>query len=363
MEGPRSPYKEEQQEIIDFLDHNLRDHVDWSLKDEYPTVFENNNSYNVKIIKKDDKILSHAVTKVHIVKTPVGIFKVAAIGSVCTDKNHRNQGLSRKVLEASIEAARNHGCDFAILWSDLYDFYKKLGFEAAGREHSWLLDKKFEIEPHQLKIIKGKNISGEALLRLYTHHTVGVVRTPRDYQRFLEIPNSNIYTAWDQNNQLKAYAVEGKGADLAGYIHEWGGNLSHLFPLLNYALEDQQKPLRLITPEHSLNLNKKLTEKGYSHHQGFLGLIKILIPQNLMSKVKRHARALGIDDFIFEYQEGFFYIGTVDNLFKTDSEIDLTRLIFGPSKASQIYNFDSKTKETLETCLPIPMWMWGWDSI
>ena len=56
-------------------------------------------------------------------------------------------------------------------------------------------------------------------------------------------------------------------------------------------------------------------------------------------------------------------IGAGDQLFQTDSELDVVKLIFGPLKAGEIHNFDPHTRKSLEAALPIPMWIWGWDSV
>ena len=69
-------------------------------------------------------------------KTPVGLFKVGALGSVVTSTDHRNQGLSTLTIESCLNAARQQGCEFAILWTNLYEFYRKIGFELAGSEMS-----------------------------------------------------------------------------------------------------------------------------------------------------------------------------------------------------------------------------------
>jgi hypothetical protein len=92
-------------------------------------------------------------------------------------------------------------------------------------------------------------------------------------------------------------------------------------------------------------------------------MIKILNHAGLYSKLQRYARNIGVADFTLERQGNFTYIGAKENIFKTDSDTDVIRLIFGPFKASQIHGFDKPTAEILEAVLPIPMWVWGWDSI
>ena len=89
MEGPRPPIGKEIDQLVEFLDKELRPNEQWSIKNEYPSVFENQNSGNIRIITEGQEVLSHAVMKPMIVKSPVGLFKIAGIGSVVTSTTHR----------------------------------------------------------------------------------------------------------------------------------------------------------------------------------------------------------------------------------------------------------------------------------
>lgn len=363
MEGPRAPLENEFPGIVRFLDSNLRPEQDWSITSEYPLAFSPANLNNIRIIKENDEVLAHAVMRPVIIKTPAGLFKAGALGSVVTSEDHRNQGLSTKTLESCLEAARGHGCDFAILWTNLYDFYRRLGFELAGTELSVVIDRDIVAPAQGLRFLDSSKVAADAIHRLYSQHTVTSLRTLEDTRRYLQIPNTRVYTAWDDKNMLKAYAIEGKGADLNGYIHEWGGGVSSLLPLFNHVRQIQQRPITAIIPRHSGNLVRALTAQNFVINEGFLGMIKLLNPTNLFGKIKRHARGLGIADLVLEKQGEKFYLGTDAGIFMTDSEQDIVKLVFGPWKASQLHDFEPAVLESLEKVLPVPMWIWGWDSI
>jgi hypothetical protein len=214
-----------------------------------------------------------------------------------------------------------------------------------------------------LRFEQTSKIDPEAILRLYSQHTTGTVRTFEEVRRFLQIPNSRVFTAWNEHNKLEAYAVEGKGADLDGYVHEWGGGVSKLLPLLKFAMHSERRPLTLIAPPHSANLIRQLKESGATESRGVLGMIKILNAPNLLLKMKKYIRALGIEDVVLEPREGKYYLGYKENIFSTDAERDLVRLFFGPVKASELHPFDQPTAEIFERIFPISMWVWGWDSV
>ncbi|MGE0763976.1 MAG: GNAT family N-acetyltransferase [Bdellovibrionales bacterium] len=363
MAEPRAPSSEEFPEVLNFLTANLRQTQEWSLADEYPLALTTANLANVRMIKENGRILSGAVVKNSFVKSPMGLMKIAGIGSVATDPAHRNQGHSRAVLESTLDIAQRSACDIAVLWSNLHDFYRKLGFELAGSEVSLRLDKPFSPPAQDLRFAESNRIAPEAILRIYSQHTCGTMRSLEDVRKSLQIPNMRVYTAWDSNQQLQAYAVEGKGADLNGHIHEWGGAVSKLLPLLNHIVTEQKRPITVIAPRHARNLVRQLQESGAIMHEGVLGMIKIVNPDLLFAKLHRHARNLGIENFVIEQRSGVTHFGFADNVYKTDSASDVVRLIFGPTQASELHSFDLETSQALETLFPIPLWIWGWDSV
>jgi N-acetylglutamate synthase-like GNAT family acetyltransferase len=367
MEGPRSPYEEEYSKVLSFLHDSLRPNVKWSIEQEYPTALNVSNLNNIKVIMDDENVISHAVMKPLIVKTPLLLLKVAAIGSVVTADAYRQQGHSTKVLDDCLKSARDQGCDLAVLWTEIHDFYRKMGFELAGDEVRMSIHRPLKLESAPaLRYIKGTQVDPEAIFQLYQQHRVSTLRTLPEIKKFMSIPNANFYSAWDEAGKLVAYAVEGKGADLKGFVHEWGGQVTPLINLFNHIYNDQLQTGTSITvlgPAHSTNLIEKMTEAGAVCTDGYLGMINILRPEQFCAKIKRVARYLNIDDLIFEKRDEFYYIGTPSKVFKTDSSADIIRLVFGPAKPTDLYAFDENALAVFEKIFPLQFWLWGWDSI
>ncbi len=365
MDGPRPLFEHELNQFVDFLSAHLRPDQKWSIADEYPLAIHGANLNNVRVIKDSQEFLSAAVMKPLIIKSPAGLFKVAAIGSVVTAPEHRNRGLSKQILEDCLLAAEHHGCDFAILWTDLFEFYRKLGFELAGSEVSLELPADFKLptENSGLRFLLSNKVDPDAILRLYNQHTTGSIRTTEDIRKFLQIPNSRVYTAWDEQNRLHAYAVEGKGADFEGYVHEWGGGVSKLLPLFQHMVTERKAGMTVIAPAHSTNLIQQLSQLGVKNHLGVLGMIKIINTPGFLKKIKKYIRAMGLEELILEPRDGQIYLGYREQIFKTDAMADLIRLVFGPGKASDLKAFDPTTADAFEKILPISMWVWGWDSV
>tara|TARA_B100000749_G_scaffold279661_1_gene273019 strand:- start:2085 stop:3179 length:1095 start_codon:yes stop_codon:yes gene_type:complete len=364
MEGPKPSRSEDYSHIVSFLNEQLRPDQEWSIANEYPTAITPHNHLNMHIVKDEQKIVSHALARDLIIKSPMSLFKVATIGSVVTDSKYRNQGLSKKTILNCLEAGAERGCDFALLWTDLHDFYSKMGFQLAGSEISYNLDRPVRQSGEPLNYIEGNRVSAQAIAQLYNKHTVVSLRNASDIQKYLSIPAMRVYTAWDASNRLRAYAVEGKGIDLHGYIHEWGGDLPDLFSLISFMQKKNNMSYTFIAPLHSQNLHRQLQGLGFKSNHGYLGMFKILNARSLFLKITNYARSVGLVDFVLEAHEGDqFVIGRKGKTYQTDSLQEITSLIFGPSTPNQLKDFDPETRQIIEKILPLPMWVWGWDSV
>lgn len=362
---PRSPSTTELNQVVDFLNKNLRLNVGWPITKEYPTALSSANLHNVSIITdaSDNKILSHALLKPFICKTPYAIFKIGAIGSVVTDPQARNQGLSSKNLIHCLHKAREQDCDFVMLWSDQYDFYRKFGFELAGFEHSFIISKPQPIVNKDSQFVKGTQIDPSAILKLYNQHTVNSVRTPEEIRQYLNIPNSHVYTMWNRQNQLMAYAVEGKGVDLQNYIHEWGGSTPDIIDLLSYMIQSENQTYTFICPHHSINLKNRLKMICDYSNDGFLGLIKINNFERLAEKIKKVLLAEGYGQITLEKKDEQIIFGHKSDLYTLKNENDFVKLVCGPKHMKDLGFVSGETCKVFEKIFPMPLWVWGWDSV
>lgn len=363
LEGPKVPSEKEYEKVLEFLNHALRAEHSWSIDKEYPTALNLANRHNMNIVVSDNRVVSHAVLKPLIIKSPNIIYKVGAIGSVVTDEEFRNQGLSHKILSESLKLAKQQNCDISILWTNLYDFYRKLNFELGGYEISLSFEKSMPFNSTQFKYSKDKNVSVEALAKIYSQHSVATIRSQDEFRKFLSIPNTQLYTAWNLNGTLAAYAIEGKGADLSHYIHEWGGSVSAIKNLLGYISHIKNHPFHFIAPKHSVNLLNELRPMADYINEGYLGMIHIVNFESLSMKVKKAFRSVGVSDFVFEKSNDKILFGCNGDLYTIDSEKDLVPLLFGPVDFDMQDIFKSETAQKLKLLLPLPLWIWGWDSV
>jgi hypothetical protein len=319
--------------------------------------------------------------KSFVVKTPFAMWRAAGLGNVITHQDHRQRGYSSKVIEACLEEARRQGVDFVILWSELHDFYRKFGFELVGFEEHLTIPVGFkagtrtqpieELTPSNYKFVNESKICPQALHRLYNNHTLGVVRTAEEIRKFLEIPNAQIWSAWDNQNQLKAYAISGKGLDLQGYIHEWGGSVSALLALMEKISSETKKPFKVISPATSVNFISALLKRGATFERGYLGMIKIINRDSFLAKITRAAHTLNLElRFLSESQTGraqtgesiqmeYLRAGQLVYEQSFNSSQELLRFVFGPSD----WPNNKVAPKELKSLFPLPLWFWGWDSV
>lgn len=369
MLKPRSPQQHEFDHVVEFLNHQLRSDSTWPITSEYPTALTPSNIHNMSIITEEgssseqQKILSHALIKPIITKTPYAIYKIGAIGSVVTAPSFRQQGLSTLNMQNCLAKATAQDCDLVILWTDKYEFYQKFGFELAGQENTYIFDTAQAQRTENIRFIKGSQIDPQAILKLYAQHTVGSVRSLDEIQQFLKIPNSQIYTAWSNNNQLLAYAVDGKGADLQTFIHEWGGQVDALIDLISYMVKTENKSYHLMVPKHSKNLRQELDKLNLFYHSGFLGMVRIHNFEAIAAKVKKAFRSEGYEQIILEKRHGQVVFGYGTDLYTLDHEADLAKILFGPTQIEELTFMKPETRQMFSAILPLPLWVWGWDSI
>lgn len=365
MLKPRSPTQHEFSHVVDFLNTQLRSDSTWPISSEYPTALTPSNIHNMSIItdEEDQKIVAHALIKPIITKTPYAVYKIGAIGSVVTDPSFRQQGLSTLNMQNCLAKATAQDCDLVVLWTDKHDFYKKFGFELAGHENTYVFDQPQKQLTENIRIIKGTQVDPQAILKLYSQHSVGSMRTAEELSQFLKIPNSQVYTAWSNTNQLLAYAVDGKGADLQTFVHEWGGNVNALVDLFSHMVKTENKSYHIMVPQHSVNLKNTLDNMQIYCHKGFLGMIRIHNFEAIANKVKKAFRAEGYEQIVLEKQHGQIIFGFGNDLYTLDEEADLVKILFGPTQIADMSFIKPETREVLAQLLPLPLWVWGWDSI
>jgi hypothetical protein len=118
-----------------------------------------------------------------------------------------------------------------------------------------------------------------------------------------------------------------------------------------------------MVPAHSTNLRQTIEPLASISHQGYLGMIKIINKDALCTKIKKAFRAEGFDKIVFEQQNEQFIFGFGTDLYTLHNESDLVQLLFGPLNINSLDFVSKDVQQKLSHLLPMPFWVWGWDSI
>lgn len=361
MEGPRAPEEKEYPLLLQFLNESLRPAQKWTIQEEYPTTLNVQQRSNSRVVMENEQVIAHSILKPLLLKTPTINFKVGAIGSVVTHPSHRGKGLAKRTLVSVMDEACKQSCDIAILWTNLYDYYRNLDFELAASEVSFLISQDLTPAGMGYSFLKTNQVDPQAILKLYTQHTVNSHRTVEDIRLYLKIPQSRIYTAWDQAGAIAAYAIEGKGADLQDHVHEWGGSVPALTSLFGFMFRDRLKPFTVMVPSVSVNLISQLYKNAGNIHEGYLGMIKICRPDLLFPKIEKAAVAVGLRDFSIQQDGEATNLKLGDDVFRVSNSRELVKILFGPWHEESL--LPENLEKGLSRLLPLPLWVWGWDSV
>ncbi len=153
-------------------------------------------------------------------------FAVALIGNVATHPSFRKQGLMHQLFSYLTNTLQNQGFDALVLWSDLNSFYQNLGFVRFGTELRWTFGRNFL--PSELLLplkisINESTIADDRkqIMALRYPHCSTLERSPEEFEKLLKIPDTHLLIA-RKGEQITAFGILGKGADMVGVIHEWG---------------------------------------------------------------------------------------------------------------------------------------------
>ena len=161
-----------------------------------------------------------------------GRMPVALIGAVATQAAWRGRGLASYCVSEAVNWASKHGAKAALLWGSEHALYEKIGFSLVGTQVRVPLSAlKLSDVSQAAPIGIGLRPPVYGLLRA---RAGGLVLTEREER--LIAAHKNVEWYWyGRPERPRAYIALGRGIDLGGIIHEWGGQPDALQQLLAFA--------------------------------------------------------------------------------------------------------------------------------
>ena len=276
-------------EALELMTSGLRPNGD--IVAEYPLALGADGPGQIVWLCEDGAVLSSCAVLERELLHPEGKTRVGLIGSVVTRPDARGRGLATKLLEHAEERLQAAGCEHALLWADDPTFYSRRGYALDGFEVDFLVDRTLGELPTEGFKVRPMRAGDEAPLHeLYSMHEARVDRSPKETARLLSCPEMRVSLA-ERDGECVAYVCYGRGGDLAGVAHEWGGDPSGVLSCLA-ALLRETEAIFVMAPGNPGPLGELLDSLGALRANGRLGMSK---PLGAESSLPTEAFLWGLD--------------------------------------------------------------------
>jgi GNAT superfamily N-acetyltransferase len=246
------------------------------LASEYPLVFGAGSPGQVLAIREGGKVVSACAILKRDLIYPGGCTSVGLIGSVVTHPEVRGQGYASKLLEFAEETLRGDGCAHALLWADDPVFYARRGYALDGSEVDFLVDRTLGAFPATATKVREMRADESAVVHdLYSRHASRVGRTVAETGTLLSCPRMTVLVA-ELKGEVRAYLCFGRGADLDGVAHEWGGTPEGVMACLDELLVENESVF-VMAPGDPGAMGEHLDSLGALRAYGRLGMSKPLV--------------------------------------------------------------------------------------
>jgi GNAT superfamily N-acetyltransferase len=306
--------------------------------------------------------------------------KIAAIGLVVTDAAHRKKGLSRALLQEAEARAKDEGCALVCLWSDLLEFYTKLGYTLAGSEIGWDLASD-EAGGALGSTLDDVNSVSEVIVRearaadlpllagLYRQNPVGPQRDIRVFERQLKQSDTLALVAQWRGAPI-AYALAGKGRDLRNVVHEIGGDVASYATLLSEMKKrltagGSRPPQRFQFPfsHPAIEIFEDLFGDG---EQGAVCFAKVLDVEAFIAALNEEFAAQELTGLRLRHMPDINAWALSDgkqDIFLSPDPSHLLQIFCHPWNLEDLEGLPGRTLKRLEGWRPYPLYFWGPDGV
>ncbi len=388
MEGPRACKKEEFEEVIALMNSVFREGTDQDISTDYPLVFNKSQLKNMRIIKEDDRVVCHVPIVPQEVVASDDRFIIAIIGPTVTHPDYHRKGYGTLCLRDCIHIMEEKGYDLSVLWTEeaTFPFYQKSGWEAVASQ-GWL----YHLYPVDAKLFQEQSFDVveydptsenymDNIMRLHEAEPYRIIRSPSDCRALFALPKTTTYLAME-GREVAAYLTFGEGMNKPGII-ESGGKPMALEALLRRVLlergsEEGIDALISLTPSalgHLLK-NKGVSEKHPIEEKEAIGyqMVRVNSLRNFLQMIQNYLVKKAVDlegdlslvckesgeEVTLKFSDGSVNFPTE----KSENQVvlsrrEISRLIFGPYKATEPVKAKGGKDEILERIFPyyFPIW-------
>ncbi|GAB4345158.1 MAG: hypothetical protein Kow0099_25200 [Candidatus Abyssubacteria bacterium] len=364
FDGPRALGSSEHHSALKLLNSVLRPEGQSNIEEEYPLVLSERNRENMRVIVRAGEVVSHAAIYFSELRSGGLTFRVGGIGSVATHPAYRGRGLASAVLRDCLRIMRENRCHLSVLWTQRMDFYRPLGYELAGSEFLFRVRMSdFMRIPCSCKVIPFSPQYLPAIKTIHERESLRTLRTSEEYEAYFRLPKATTLLAV-KDDAVTAYAIMGKGEDFRYCIHEWGGDTNDLLCLVReFAIASAIKEVLVLSPVAENPLARRFRQMQLPRTFEYLAMMCVTDIEGVSTLVRDHVRErIGKDFRVSEEESGVrICVGSEHAIVHPRT---LVRLLFGPDSASSLLpSLAPDTRRSLEKAFPIPLFIWGLDSV
>lgn len=336
--------------VSDCFEYPEREQID----KDFPHLFAENNRQHLWVAEEGN-IQGHAGAWFTRLRVENSLWPVGGVGGVCTIAAARGHGVAQKLIKAACADLKKQGAVLAFLWSGKHDYYRKLGFEAVGRQWSITI-------PHDGPKVISKDFQfseekSDAFflesLPLLKKKPFGIERDETLHRLLLSASGCRVFAA-RRAEGLAAYVVVNKGRDLGDHIHEWAGESNALLELIPWLAQKIGRPHVLLTPQVSeveAPFIYEFDRRGYPIEAGVMALAKVLAPAVLAELInKQLAGRFNVRVKAATPTDSPTYICTAEAEEFNFTEAQFLHFVFGAGG------------DTVAG-LPLRLWWWGMESV
>ncbi len=347
--GPRGCQEHELSPTVDLINLVMRraKGLPPTVGSDYPHVYCAGNRENMRIIKIGGRVVSYV--GLFLTENRVGdhALRVAGLNCMVTHPDYRHRGLGSSVAENFVRRMTELEADAGWLGTGIPDWYRRLGWERAGRKHIYELDRgNADLLPplEGYEVQRGYPGYLEQMLALHQQHPFGTDRSLRLFKLLLDRPDTN---RWPQLRTYVATQQEKLGAYVVvsgNEVLEHGGQPEVVASLLGKVFQLEDDPtvstsdrddsgavvldatLLVHAPAADDDLSGVLAGIGLPRSEGYVGLLRIPDLSRLLPK-------LGLDGIEVRQQEGSAVLTCGSESCKLTPR-EQVKLVFGPEKVT-----------------------------
>jgi hypothetical protein len=247
--------------------------------------------------------------------------RLAFVGNVATDRREQGKGWMKALLAEVERRALIQSADAIVLWSDLADFYQKMGFTPSGKELRVTLSTKKLCEGNRSTVWvpegyhTGK-LPQDLIRRIFELRSIGfkkpffqVERSVHEFSELLKIPDLALFVGHGATSDsaipldqrpIDFFFMVGKGADMQGVIHEWGcTNIRDLMGAAGFVAQKSnlEEIMILVPPALEESRLAELQQSSTRVEQHAMVWVKALKPETrtLVDRALRDGFIWGLD--------------------------------------------------------------------